>query len=137
MACFDVIADNVAEVSSVYTAAVSPEGNPAAQEITSECFTPADGYWRGLGEIPQSTLKLKDKYSQFDAMKRFGLDEIRTEDLSDCRCGEVLCGLIDPPECAMFESKCAPDSSVGPCMVSAEGACSAWYKYGRRRKRNP
>ena len=81
-------------------------------------------------------LRLKEKYAKFDAAKRFGIDEIPAEDLSGCKCGEVLCGLIDPPQCGMFEKKCTPDDPVGPCMVSSEGACAAWYKYGRRRKRS-
>jgi hydrogenase expression/formation protein HypD len=128
------LAENVAEVGSVYDAVVTPEGNTTAQRIISEYFEPVDGYWRGLGEIPRSTLKLREEYSRFDVLNRFGIEEVPTEDLSGCRCGEVLCGLIDPPECAMFEKECSPDSPVGPCMVSSEGACAAWYKYGRKRK---
>jgi len=130
------LADGEAEVESIYNAVVKPEGNKTAQKIIDECFEPADGLWRGLGSIGNSTLKLKSKYSRFDALNRFGLKEVPTEDLSGCRCGEVLCGLIDPPDCALFEKKCTPDSPVGPCMVSSEGACSAWYKYGRKRKRS-
>jgi hydrogenase expression/formation protein HypD len=94
-------------------------------------FEPCDGAWRGLGVIPGATLKLKDEYKQFDALHRFGIKEIPTEEPAGCRCGEVLCGLIDPPQCGLFGKKCTPDSPVGPCMVSTEGACSAWYKYGR------
>ena len=131
------MAEKTAKVESVYDAVVTPEGNTTAQRIISEYFQPVDGYWRGLGKIPKSTLRLKDKYSRFDALKRFGVDEVPVEDLSGCRCGEVLCGLIDPPECAMFETKCTPDDPVGPCMVSNEGACAAWYKYGRKRRHNP
>jgi hydrogenase expression/formation protein HypD len=130
------LADNIAEVGSIYDAVVTPEGNTTAQKIIDEYFEPVDGYWRGLGSIPKSTLKLKAKYSRFDALTRFGIAEVPAEDLSGCRCGEVLCGLIDSTECALFEVKCTPDSPVGPCMVSSEGACSAWYKYGRKRKRS-
>ena len=120
------------ELKSVYTAVVSERGNTVAQKIIAECFEPADGYWRGLGIIEKSTLKLKDKYSRFDALKRFDLTEEPTEDTTGCRCGEVLCGLIEPPECGLFEQSCTPDSPVGPCMVSSEGACAAWFKYGKR-----
>ncbi len=127
---------HTAEVVSMYEAAVTKTGNIPAQKIIDEYFEPYDGYWRGLGAIPNGTLRLKDKYAKFDAAKRFGIDEIPAEDLSGCKCGEVLCGLIDPPDCPMFEKKCTPDDPVGPCMVSTEGACAAWYKYGRRRKRN-
>ena len=130
------LAEKTAKVGSIYDAVVTPEGNTTAQRIISEYFQPVDGYWRGLGSIPNSTLKLKTKYSRFDALKRFGVDEVPGEDLSGCRCGEVLCGLIDPTECALFEAKCTPDGPVGPCMVSSEGACAAWYKYGRGQKRN-
>ncbi|MBL7215930.1 MAG: hydrogenase formation protein HypD, partial [Phycisphaerae bacterium] len=76
-------------------------------------------------------LKLRDKYSQFDALKRFGIEEVPTEEPAGCQCGQVLCGLLDPPQCDMFGKKCTPDTPVGPCMVSTEGACAAWYKYGR------
>ncbi len=128
------LAHGSAEVVSMYEAAVTESGNITAQKIIDEYFEPYDGYWRGLGKIPNGTLRLKEKYAKFDAAKRFGIDEIPAEDLTGCKCGEVLCGLIDPPECAMFGKKCTPDDPVGPCMVSSEGACAAWYKYGRRRK---
>ena len=132
--CRQLAHDNP-EVVSMYHAAVKPEGNIAAQKLIEKYFEPYDGYWRGLGKIPGGTLRLKDEYAKFDAVKRFGIEEIPAEDLSGCKCGEVLCGLIDPPQCPMFEKKCTPDDPVGPCMVSSEGACSAWYKYGRRRRR--
>jgi len=128
------LCEGKAEVISLYNAVVTPGGNVNAQKLMDECFEIADGCWRGLGSIAGSTLKLKDKYSQFDALKRFGIDEIPAEDLSGCRCGEVLCGLIDPPQCGMFSRQCHPDTPIGPCMVSTEGACSAWYKYGRKRR---
>jgi hydrogenase expression/formation protein HypD len=123
-----------AELKSVYTAAVTERGNTTAQEIMAECFEEADGYWRGLGKIEKSTLILRDKYSEFDALKRFKMNEIPAEDKSGCRCGEVLCGLIDPPECGLFKKSCTTRTPVGPCMVSSEGACAAWFKYGPERK---
>ncbi|MGA2092770.1 MAG: hydrogenase formation protein HypD [Sedimentisphaerales bacterium] len=104
-----------------------------SEAIIAECFEPADGLWRGLGSIKNSTLKLKDRYSKFDAMKRFGLTEKPAEDLTGCHCGEVLCGLMDPPECPLFGETCTPQTPIGPCMVSSEGACAAWFKYGRRK----
>ena len=125
-----------AEVVSIYDGIVSADGNTTAQEIISRYFEPYDGYWRGLGKIPNGTLKLQDEFNRFDALKRFGMEEIGAEVLTGCRCGDVLCGLIDPPECAMFEKKCTPDDPIGPCMVSTEGACAAWYKYGRRKKKS-
>ncbi len=129
------LAEGSAEVKSIYTAVVTEQGNTVAQKIIAECFEPVDGWWRGLGKIEKSTLKLKDKYSRFDALKRFNITETPGEDTSGCRCGEVLCGLIEPPQCGLFGKSCTPDSPVGPCMVSSEGACSAWFKYGRERRR--
>jgi hydrogenase expression/formation protein HypD len=122
-----------AELKSVYTAAVTKQGNTTAQKIMAECFEDVDGYWRGLGKIEKSTLKLRDQYSRFDALKRFNMTEIPGEDTSGCRCGEVLCGLIEPPECGLFKKSCTTETPVGPCMVSSEGACAAWFKYGPER----
>ena len=84
--------------------------------------------------IEKSTLKLKDKYSRFDALERFGITETPGEDISGCRCGEVLCGLIEPTECGLFGESCTPREPVGPCMVSSEGVCAAWFKYGPEKK---
>jgi len=128
------LAAGKAELKSIYTAVVTEQGNTTAQKIIAECFEPVDGYWRGLGKIEKSTLKLKDKYSRFDALKRFNIAETPGEERSGCRCGEVLCGLIEPPECRLFEKSCTPEAPVGPCMVSSEGACAAWFKYGRKRR---
>jgi hydrogenase expression/formation protein HypD len=111
---------------------VTEKGNTAAQRIIAECFEPVDGYWRGLGKIGKSTLALKREYSQFDAFKRFGLEDVPGKDLSGCRCGEVLCGLIEPVQCPLFGTRCTVQRPVGPCMVSSEGTCAAWFKYGRR-----
>jgi len=122
-----------AQVKSIYTAVVTEKGNVTAQKVISECFDRADGYWRGLGMIEKSTLKLKDTYSRFDSMRQFDMTEEPSHDTSGCRCGEVLCGLLDPPQCSLFGSRCTPQAPVGPCMVSSEGACAAWYKYGRKK----
>jgi len=123
-----------AELKSIYSAVVTEKGNIAAQQIVNDCFEPEDGYWRGLGRIEKSTLKLKDKYGNFDAFKRFGISEVPGEEIKGCRCGEVLCGLIEPTECGLFGSECRPQDPVGPCMVSSEGACAAWFKYGRDKR---
>lgn len=129
------IAAGKPQLKSMYPAVVTESGNAAAQRIVDECFEPVDGYWRGLGKIGASTLKLRDKYDRFDAFKRFGITEIPAEEETGCRCGEVLCGLIDPPDCSLFGRRCTPQEPVGPCMVSSEGACAAWFKYGRETKR--
>jgi hydrogenase expression/formation protein HypD len=126
------LAAGEAKVGSVYNAVVTEQGNTAAQRIIDECFEPVDGYWRGLGKISKSTLALREQYGQFDAFRRFGLEDKPGKDNSGCRCGEVLCGLIDPVQCPLFAGRCTPETPVGPCMVSSEGTCSAWFKYGRR-----
>jgi hydrogenase expression/formation protein HypD len=128
------LAKGKAQLKSIYTAVVTEKGNTTAQRIIAECFEPADGYWRGLGKIEKSTLKLKNKYSRFDAFKQFDIAEVQAPELSGCRCGEVLCGLIEPKQCALFGSKCTPQTPIGPCMVSSEGACAAWFKYGQKEK---
>lgn len=127
------VAAGTAELKSIYKAVVSAQGNTAAQRITAECFEPADGYWRGIGKIPKSTLALKEQYRQFDAFRRFGLEDKPGKEIPGCRCGEVLCGLTEPMECALFGTRCTPQKPIGPCMVSSEGTCAAWFKYGRRK----
>jgi len=127
------LAAGKAELKSVYKAVVTEKGNTAAQQIIAECFDPVDGYWRGLGKIAKSTLALKERYARFDAFRRFGLEDKPGRENRGCRCGEVLCGLIDPVECPLFGTRCTTDKPVGPCMVSSEGTCAAWFKYGRRR----
>ncbi|MFH1370964.1 MAG: hydrogenase formation protein HypD [Planctomycetota bacterium] len=124
-----------AEAKTIYSAVVTEKGNLVAQSVIAECFEPTAGDWRGLGTIENSTLKLKDSFSKFDAVKRFDIDETPTPELTGCLCGEVLCGLIDPLQCPLFGKTCTPQTPVGPCMVSSEGACAAWYKYGRKEKR--
>ncbi len=118
------------EPKSVYTAVVTEKGNEQAQKLLDECFESTDGYWRGLGKIENSALKLRNKYCRMDAFKRFGITETASEETGGCRCGQVLCGLITPDECGLFAQDCTPDSPVGPCMVSSEGACAAWFNYG-------
>lgn len=122
------------ELKSIYTAVVTEKGNVAAQKIISEYFDVADGFWRGVGKIKKSALKLKDKYSKFDAFKRFNITETEGGERNGCRCGEVLCGLIEPQECELFAKSCTPQTPVGPCMVSSEGSCAAWFKYGRKKQ---
>ncbi|MCF7972336.1 MAG: hydrogenase formation protein HypD [Phycisphaerae bacterium] len=118
------------ELKSMYQAVVTARGNAKAQALVAECFDVTDAYWRGIGKIEQSGLELKPRYEAFDAFKRFGITEIPGQCNTGCRCGEVLCGLIDPKDCGLFGRACTPQSPVGPCMVSSEGACAAWYKYG-------
>ena len=123
--------DGLPRVDSVYRAAVREQGNAVALKLIDRFFEPWDGPWRGLGIIPGGTLRLRKDYEQFDALRRFGIEMHSAPEPAGCLCGRVLCGLIEPPRCALFANRCTPDHPVGPCMVSTEGACSAWYKYRR------
>jgi len=126
----DQIKEGKADVSNEYARVVKPEGNLTAQSIMKEKLEVKDASWRGLGLIPQSGLKLKEKYSSFDAEVKYNLNiKAKKRELPGCRCGEVLRGIISPPQCPLFAKKCNPDSPYGPCMVSFEGACLAYYKY--------
>jgi len=122
-----------AEVEIQYGRAVQPEGNPAAREASDAVLQICDTSWRGLGTIPGSGLELNEEYAGFDAVARLPVDAGETTDLPPgCACGEVLKGMIHPPDCPLFGRGCDPARPVGPCMVSGEGACAAWYQYERR-----
>jgi len=113
-----------------YTRAIKPGGNRVAWDTLMRVFDVTDGDWRGLGAIPGTGLSLKSAYAGFDAVKRYHLPEVEAVELPGCRCGEVLKGLMHPPECPLFGNRCTPRTPVGPCMVSSEGSCAARYKYG-------
>ena len=113
-----------------YTRAVKPDGNPRAREILYRVFEPADAEWRGLGTIPQSGLKLRADFAILDATERFTIPKMEPVELPGCQCGDVLKGIIHPPDCPLFGTACTPRTPVGPCMVSTEGSCAARYKYG-------
>jgi hydrogenase expression/formation protein HypD len=124
----------VSEVEIQYSQVVRPEGNPTAVKLIYEVFKKTDSFWRGLGNIPGSGLKLKKNYMRFDAIKHFPVKNIKSREPSGCRCGDVLKGIIKPKECRLFSRSCRPEKPVGPCMVSSEGSCAAYYKYERLRK---
>lgn len=133
LSILEQIKENKAAVANEYARVVRAEGNPQAQAILDEMLETKDAYWRGLGSIPKSGLKLKKKFAEYDAEVKYGLSiESGSDDLPGCRCGEVLQGKASPPECPLFAKTCHPDSPYGPCMVSFEGACLAFYKYARR-----
>ncbi|MBU1137959.1 MAG: hydrogenase formation protein HypD [Proteobacteria bacterium] len=119
-----------ARVENAYTRAVRWEGNARAQQMVSKIFEPVDTEWRGLGTIPLSGLAIRDSYAQFDAEKRLDIKLIPAEEPRGCRCGEILKGKQRPPQCPLFGTRCTPGNPVGPCMVSSEGTCAAFYKYG-------
>ncbi|MDD5196699.1 MAG: hydrogenase formation protein HypD [Candidatus Omnitrophota bacterium] len=118
-------------VANQYTRVVAQAGNPRAKEIIRRVFKISDSRWRGLGIIPGSGLKLKDEFSGFDAGRIFSVASMqnKAEPVKRCRCSEVLKGLISPPGCPLFGRRCQPDNPFGPCMVSNEGACNAYYKF--------
>lgn len=114
-----------------YKRVVREEGNIEAQKIIDEIFEPCDSTWRGLGKIAGSGLKIKGKYSDFDAALKFDIKPVGENiEAKGCRCGDVLKGFIIPHECPLFGKACTPENPVGPCMVSSEGSCAAFYKYG-------
>lgn len=119
-----------AELVNLYGRVVREEGNVTAWGMVQEVFVPCDARWRGLGDIPGSGLALAPRFAHRDA-SRFPVSLPVPKEPPGCRCGEVLRGLIDPPECPLFARACTPDTAVGACMVSAEGACAAWYRHER------
>jgi len=112
-----------------YRRAVTAAGNRVAQELLARVFAPCDAVWRGLGLIPGSGLRLSEEFRDFAAEERFTVEPGEPVEPRGCRCGEVLRGLIDPPECALFGRRCTPEMPVGACMVSSEGACAAHFRY--------
>ena len=119
----------ISQVQIAYGRAVTAGGNPKALALMDQVFVPVDAAWRGLGVIPQSGLKIREKYAAFDAGLRFNLAASEAPEPPGCSCGRVLSGLITPGQCPLFGKTCTPQSPVGPCMVSSEGACAAYYKY--------
>jgi hydrogenase expression/formation protein HypD len=120
------------EVENQYKRVVPYEGNLRALEIMSEVFALRPHFeWRGLGFISQSGLRLSDDYADLDAERRWPVPGVRVADPKACQCGEVLKGVIKPWECKVFGTACTPERPIGTCMVSSEGACAAYYNYGR------
>jgi hydrogenase expression/formation protein HypD len=120
------------EVENQYKRVVPWEGNPRALEAMAEVFELRPHFeWRGLGFISQSGLKLSDAYAELDAERRFSVPGVRVADPKACQCGEVLKGVIKPWECKVFGTACTPERPIGTCMVSSEGACAAYYNFGR------
>jgi len=125
------ISRGAAKVENAYPQVVRPEGNPKAMELLNTVFEPSDAYWRGIGNLPGTGLKLREKYREFDAEARFKPESTGIPEPELCSCGDILRGVKVPTECPLFGSGCTPDSPVGPCMVSAEGSCAAYFKYGQ------
>jgi hydrogenase expression/formation protein HypD len=121
-----------AEVENEYTRTVTREGNRKAQAMVEDMFELRPSFeWRGLGEVPWSALQLRERYRRFDAEARFKVEKRTVADAKACECGTILRGLKEPKDCKIFGTVCTPENPVGACMVSSEGACAAYYTYGR------
>lgn len=116
---------------NLYESCVSPTGNKLAQQYMNEVYKVEDGYWRGIGLVPNSALGLQEKYKRLDAKNKFNLSEKVLLKSSACQCSEIILGIKEPYECKQFGVNCTPETPLGPCMVSSEGACSAHYRFGR------
>ncbi|MCB9687231.1 MAG: hydrogenase formation protein HypD [Alphaproteobacteria bacterium] len=124
--------DGRAEIENQYRRGVKDEGNRAAQDAIGRVFELRPSFeWRGLGSIERSGLRLTEAYARFDAERRFAVPHHSVADPAACRCGDVLKGVIQPWQCGVFGTACTPHSPIGACMVSSEGACAAYYGYGR------
>lgn len=118
------------EIGNVYGRVVSADGNARAREVVERYFQPSDEIWRGFGMVPGSGLGLRPEWDHRDA-SAIEVEVPPPAEPVGCRCGDVLRGVIDPPECPLFDSGCDPDSPIGACMVSSEGTCSAWFRHER------
>jgi hydrogenase expression/formation protein HypD len=129
------LAEGRAEVENQYSRVVPYDGNPVALGVLAEVFRLRPFFeWRGLGSIAHSALQLAPAYARFDAEQRYALPGVRVADPKACQCGEVLKGVLKPWECKVFGTACTPETPIGTCMVSSEGACAAYYNYGQYAK---
>lgn len=126
------IVDERAAVENEFSRSVSDRGNTIAQHLMQEVFEPCAASWRGIGTIPESGLAIRPAYRQHDAVLVFGIQFRASYVHPGCRCGDVLRGVMTPPQCKLFGKVCTPVNPVGPCMVSSEGCCAAYYRYEQR-----
>jgi hydrogenase expression/formation protein HypD len=127
--CIKQLEEGRFDVENQYARAVDKEGNTKAQEIINKVFKIGSRKWRGIGEIPDSGLVLRDEYIDYDASLKFGLTELSVEEPKECIAGLILQGIKKPYECSAFGTKCTPEHPFGATMVSGEGACAAYYRY--------
>ncbi len=124
-----------AEVENEYTRVVTRDGNQKAQGLVAEVLELRDSFeWRGLGVVPDSALQIREAYAEFDAEKRFAVSDKQSREVKSCECPAVLRGVKKPTDCKLFGTVCTPDNPMGACMVSSEGACAAYWSYGRQRQ---
>ena len=132
--CVAMLVDQVesgrSEVEIAYRRGVRPEGNEEAIRLMEQVFEPGPAAWRGIGEVPDSGLKIRKEYQHFDATIAFDIDPGQPYEPDGCICGDILRGVKTPPDCQLFGNSCTPQYPIGPCMVSSEGTCSAYYNYG-------
>jgi hydrogenase expression/formation protein HypD len=121
-----------AEIEIQYKRVAKAEGNPCAQKFIQQVFEPIEAAWRGIGLIPRSGLGIREEYSAWDAVQKFSLPIFQAKEMPGCSCGEVLKGRIYPTQCPLFACLCTPMKPFGPCMVSSEGTCAAYYRYAQR-----
>jgi hydrogenase expression/formation protein HypD len=136
--CVDMLVNQVenhqSKVEIAYKRGVTPEGNLQAQKIMQQVFEPCPANWRGMGEVPESGLKLRTEFAGFDAELTFDIKLEPAIEPKGCICGEILRGVKTPTDCRLFRKVCNPENPVGPCMVSSEGSCSAYFQYGDENK---
>lgn len=130
----EMIAEGKPAIKNQYTRVVKDIGNPKAREIVAQVFEDCDANWRGLGMIPSSGLKHKKEYHDFDVLNRYKVETPDSAEPKGCICGKVIIGAKTPNECPLFDKVCTPSNPVGPCMVSGEGTCSAYFRYARMAK---
>jgi hydrogenase expression/formation protein HypD len=130
--CVKQLEQGRADLENQYSRIVRPEGNPAAKELVGRVFSTINRKWRGIGEIPDSGWGLSEQYARFDANLRFAVEHIKTNEPEECIAGEVLQGHRKPFDCPAFGVQCTPERPLGAPMVSAEGACAAYYRYRRQ-----
>jgi len=132
--CVDMLVaqveNNESRVEIAYRRGVRPEGNQQALKLMERVFEPCSAEWRGIGEVPDSGLRLRKEYQHFDAELAFDIEPGPTYEPVGCICGDILRGVKTPADCQLFGKACTPEHPVGPCMVSSEGSCSAYYLYG-------
>lgn len=127
----DQVKSGRAEVEVQYSRVVKPQGNTVALQVLYEVFESSDAEWRGIGVIPGSGLRIREEFSAFDAAHRFSLKLPPIKEHAGCSCGEILRGIKIPTDCPLFAKACDPENPIGPCMVSSEGACAAFYRFER------
>ncbi|MFH0768201.1 MAG: hydrogenase formation protein HypD [Chloroflexota bacterium] len=132
--CIDMLVNQIEtqqyKVEIAYRRGVKPEGNQQALKLMDTVFEVGEANWRGIGVVPSSGLKLKERYQQFNAETNFDIKLETTREAKGCLCGSILRGISSPLDCKLFRNSCTPEHPVGPCMVSSEGSCSTYYQYG-------